>query len=475
MRLFVSCLVLSAGLHLSAPAHAAAEPPSNAAAAPPAECRAAPGGLAVSRRAYAQRLHGFWLGLSIGNWTGLVTEMDKIGGPGPAGRFYTRADWGKPDQPSIWGQGVPSDLSPTIDWVVRRPGEVWGSDDDSDIELIYLHLMHQSGQPLLSAEQIRQGWLRHIYSDADTPHRTADGKPENYLWVSNQQAFDLMQQGWLPPLTGMPPQNPHYDMIDAQLTTELFGTLAPGRPDVAARLADLPIRTTAAAEAVDIAQFYVALHAGAAVLPAGEVADAARLRTRVLALADEARRALPSNQYPARMYDFVRARHRAGQPWEQVRDALYRRYQVEQRDGYEVTRRRLYCNGCFAAGINFAASLVSLFYGAGDMQQTLKIAVLAGWDSDNPAATWGGLYGLMLGPAAIEQRFGALSDRFNLHRTRRGFPNDGQFRLQTLAQMGVDVMDRVLVDLPGAERSADGDCWRYPMAGAPVPAATAAN
>ena len=58
--------------------------------------------LVLSRSEYANQLEGFWLGQSIANWTGLVTEMDKIGGEGPAGEFYTRDDWGQPDQPNVF-------------------------------------------------------------------------------------------------------------------------------------------------------------------------------------------------------------------------------------------------------------------------------------------------------------------------------------------------------------------------------------
>ena len=36
----------------------------------------------ISRTQYQQKLYGFWLGQCIANWTGLVTEMDKIGGAG---------------------------------------------------------------------------------------------------------------------------------------------------------------------------------------------------------------------------------------------------------------------------------------------------------------------------------------------------------------------------------------------------------
>jgi len=79
------------------------------------------GYISISRDKYYNQLYGFWLGQCIANWTGLVTEMDKIGNIGEikTGDFYTREDWGKPDQPSIWGQGSSSDLSPTIDFVFK--------------------------------------------------------------------------------------------------------------------------------------------------------------------------------------------------------------------------------------------------------------------------------------------------------------------------------------------------------------------
>ena len=75
--------------------------------------------ITYSRIEYENKLYGFWLAQSIANWTGLVTEMDKIGNIGEikTGAFYTEEDWGKPDRPSIWGEGVPSELSQTINFV----------------------------------------------------------------------------------------------------------------------------------------------------------------------------------------------------------------------------------------------------------------------------------------------------------------------------------------------------------------------
>jgi len=412
--------------------------------------------LAISRSDYLDQLEGFWLGQSIANWTGLITEMDKIGGDGPAGDFYAREDWGKPDQPNIWS-GERSHLSPTIEWVYETPDGVWGADDDTDIEYLYQHLLLQHETSVLTGEQIRDGWLQHIYSDDDTPFRTGDGQPENFLWVSNQRAFDLMtDQGLVPPATSEPEKNPDFDMIDAQLTTEIFGLFAPGRPDVALRLAHLPIRTTARGEAALAAEFYVVMYSLASVTD-----PAQPMKDRVHWLAEKAREHLPDESYSAKMYDFVLSRYEAGVPWEQARDEVYNRYQVEQQDGYDITSRNMVCNGCFASGINFAASIVSLLYGEGDYKETVKIAVLAGWDSDNPAATWGGLIGFMLGRDGIEATFGRkFSNRFNIHRTRRGFPAlDGIDTFENMARNGAKVINRVVLEEMAGNVSEDGTAW----------------
>jgi hypothetical protein len=429
-----------------------------------------PGDREISRADYARRFEGFWLAQCIANWTGLLTEMDKIGGDGLEGRgagFYTRDDWGGPDQPNIWGGG-PGDPTRRIDFVFRDPGEVWGADDDTDIEYIYLHLMLANRTSRLTGEQIRDGWLAHIWSDENTPHRSGDGRPENFLWVSNQRALDLMLQGRSPPETSDPALNPDYEMIDAQLTTEIFGLFAPARPDVALEIAHLPIRTTARREAAWIAEFYVIMHSlASSVDPDLPLKDATRW------LAAQARRRLPDASYSAKMYDFVLEQHAAGRTWEEARDALHERYQVGQADGYDWPTREPVCEGCFAAGINFGASIVSLLYGEGDLLETIRIGALSGWDSDNPTATWGGLLGFMLGADGVEKAFGRkFADRFDIHRTRRGFGEDGIDTFPRIAEKGVHVVDRVVQERTGGGVSLEKDVWYVPGPEPEIPVAS---
>ena len=240
-----------------------------------------PSDLVISRSDYANKLYGFWLGQCIANWTGLVTEMDKIGNIGEinTGEFYTREDWGKPDQPNIWSNGEPSGLSSTIDFVFVDEGGAWGSDDDTDIEYMYQHLHYVNQSSILTGDQIREGWLKHIKKEE-----------ENFLWVSNQTAFDLMYKGMIPPATSSPENNPNYEMIDAQLTTEIFGFFSPARPDVALKLSYLPIRTTARLNSVWISEFYVIMYSLASY---GN--EDINLKDKILWMAKQACNRLPSD------------------------------------------------------------------------------------------------------------------------------------------------------------------------------------
>lgn len=417
--------------------------------------------IVLSRSDYAHKLYGFWLGQCIANWTGLITEMDKIGGEGKDGKgagFYNRENWGGPDEPAIWEEkGM--DMGRNIDFVFEDEGGIWGADDDTDIEYIYQSLMYTNQTTKLSPEQIRNGWLKHIYTDESTPFIGKDGvSKENYLWVSNQTAHDLMNKGMLPPATGDPENNSDYEMIDAQLTTEIFGLFAPTHLEVALDIAQLPIQTTARYNAQWAAEFYVVMYS-----LASSTDKKSSMKGQVFWLAEKAKSRLPEGSAVASMYDFVKGSYDAGIPWETTRDSLHIKYQVNQEAGYDWYRKDPVCNGCFAAGINFGAGLVSLFYGEGDLKETIKIGTLAGWDSDNPTATWGGLLGFMLGKEGVEKTFGRkFANQFNIHRTRGGFPNEGIDTFENMVQKGVFIVDRMVQERMGGGVNLETDEWYIP-------------
>ena len=398
----------------------------------------------VSRNDYFNKLKGFWLAQCIANWTGLVTENDKIGniGKSKTGDFYTREDWGKKDELNLPSNKVDR----YIDFVFEGTDGMWGADDDTDIEYMYQHLLYINKTSKLSGNQIRDGWLKHIKHEE-----------QNYLWVSNQRALDLMISGIVPPETSHPIKNPDFDMIDAQLTTEVFGFYSPGRPDFAIEMAELPIKTTARFNAEWISKFYVSMYSLAA-----NSNPNLKIKENLLIMAEKSRDQLPNDSYASKMYDFVKKQYNEGLPWETIRDNVYIRYQVEEKDGYDITSRNLKCNGCFAAGINFAASLISLFAGEGDLKETIKLGTLMGWDSDNPTATWGGLIGFMIGHHGVEKAFNRkFSEEYNIHRTRQNFLN-GIDNFSNMANVGVFITDRVVQEELGGGVDLENNLWYIP-------------
>ena len=419
--------------------------------------------IAISREEYANKLYGFWLGQNIANWTGLTTELVKVGNIGDmqSGEFYTRDDWGAPTERNYFGADY-TWVSPTIDFVFLDEGDVWGSDDDTDIEYMYQHLLFTNETSVLTPDEIRGGWMHHIYSEKEESPFGTDrlGNAKNFLWVSNQRALTLMESKEMrPPHTGEPVNNELFDMIDAQLTTEIFGLFSPARPDVALRMGYLPVRTTAYENAAWIAEFYIIMHS-----LASRVDSSLPMKDQIFWMAEQAREHLPDHSYSAKMYDYVLSKYQKGVLWEEARDSIYVRYQFEEKDGFDVPSKDPRCYGCFAGGLNYAASLVSLFWGEGDFKETLKIATLAGWDSDNPAATWGGLLGFMIGKEGIENDFNrTFSNKYNIHRTRRNFPNDGMDTFENMAKNGIYIIDRVVQEELGGGIDLQNDIWYIPV------------
>ena len=403
--------------------------------------------MVIDKNQYRDQLEGFWLGQCIANWTGLITEGDKIGIPvdGKGGGFYTRENWGGIDHPNIWGS---NNYSETIDFIYAAKDSIWGADDDTDIEYMYQELLIENNTLFLDGEQIRAGWLNHIYKNE-----------ENYLWVSNQRAFDLMQEGIVPPDTSDPKNNPFYEMIDAQLTTEIFGLYAPGNPETSLSMSYLPIRTSARENAAWIAEFYVIMHS-LATYPS----EYNSIKEKTQWMASRAREHLPDSSYAAKMYDFVLNHYQNNTKWEKTRDLLHEKYQINQDDNYFWSTKDESCNGCFAAGINFGASIISLLYGEGYIKETIKIAVLSGWDSDNPAATWGGLLGFMIGKKGIIEVFGIeFSDQFNIHRTRKGFKNEGIDTFENMANKGLLIIDMVVTSELNGFVDHKNQKWKIPF------------
>jgi hypothetical protein len=408
--------------------------------------------MVISRSDYIRRLEGFWLGQNVANRTSIVTENVRQEAP-----FYTDEDWGLK-------KGRNGKL---IDWVLVLEGETFTADDDTDIEYMYQHTMYNKKKSILSPEDIRDAWLNHIEvheSGHPGPWKGKVGQP-SWLWGSNREAFNLMRKTEiLPPATSLPKNNKKGDLIDAQLTTEIFGVFAPARPDVAMEIAYLPVRTVAYQEAEWISQFYIIMHS-----LASYVAPDLSMHEKTVWLAEEARKRLPDESVSAHMYDFIKADY-ANNPdknnWEKTRDAVYQNYQINGDAGYKHTSG-------IGSEINFAAGMVSFFYGQGDYKRTVVIGTLCGWDSDNPTSTWGGLLGFLIGVDGVKNLFPdkELSGLYQISHKRINFPDHtpnlpGEDTFELLSERGAEIIDRLVVEEMNGRVDLVKGKWTIPNPGA---------
>ncbi len=358
--------------------------------------------------AYRDRLIGMWVAECVANWTGLQREG-----------YYTQPGTFLTDE--SWDDG--------LEFVIQDP---WSADDDTDFEFIYTMTMADLGKVDLSPTDIQQAWATH----------TAPGQ---YIWVSNLAAQGLMRgsPGVLPPSTSLLAANDQSLMIDAQLTTEVFGAIAPGMPQKALKIADLPIRTTASGYSAHAAQFHVALYSLAAVADQ-QLAP----RERVLWLVRTARQLIPDQSKTADVIDLVLSDYLANgdaNDWERTRDLIAQKFQTEdQNNGYRYLE-------WYESSVNLGGGLVALLYGEGDLKRTIQIGTLSGWDSDNGTATMGGLLGLILGIDGVLAAFPDqnLSLDYAISATRVGFQQP-TYRFPEIADLMMPLVEKAVRDAGGS-------------------------
>ncbi|MGW8181758.1 MAG: ADP-ribosylglycohydrolase family protein, partial [bacterium] len=247
------------------------------------------------------------------------------------------------------------------------------------------------------------------------------------IWVANRTARDLMEQGLIPPETGSKKNNKNWFQIDPQLVNEIWSAFYPGMTKRAAARAEWGARITSDGWGIHPALAYAVMY------------SAAFFIDDVEELVEMAYQRIP----------------REGPFYEGMTDVM--RWHSEHPD-WRVSRRLIhdkyfrYRKGEFEAPVSVVSSLINglcgvmaVLYGEGDFLRTTGIAVSAGYDCDNQAATCAGLIATMRGTSSIPEEFtkklpsrGEWKTPFNdryINWTRDGLPVDNRIS---------DIVDRIL-------------------------------
>jgi hypothetical protein len=296
--------------------------------------------LVISRAAYLDRARAIWTAQMIGQWTGLLFEHQ-----------------------------VASALKDTP---LRAANGYAPIDDDYYYEMVAIRAFEKYGIHL-TVEQLGEQWLENNAGS----------------WGSSEQALLLLKRGVKPPDTGNPRFNKLWWTIGPQFSSDVYGTLAPGMPNVAAEMARRLTHINGYAEGTDGAVFVSAM------ISLGFVETNTKQIVRKAAQ-------LVSPLSPYRQcLDMVISMANDGKGPEEINRAINERWGIE----YPATNN---------AVVNGAIVATSVWFGDGDFRKTENLAFAAAdfADTDCNAANAGSVVAAMRGMSALPAGdVKALNDR----------------------------------------------------------------
>jgi ADP-ribosylglycohydrolase len=318
----------------------------------------------ISQDELRDKISGYWIGQCVGNYMGFPFENTYIEEPVPVlvDRYYQADD----DSSLVINRNdMRGHTLLAAEWL-----EGAFSDDDTDIEFVTLHAVEKYGLDITYPE-ITDMWKLHI---------------NRKIWCANRTARDLMSKGMIAPETGGKTNNENWYQIDPQLVNEIWSMFYPGMIHKSAERAEWGARITNDDWGTHPTIAYAVMY------------SAAVFEKDVNKLVDMALSHIPANSpFNEGMKDVIEW-HKQNADWRITRKLIYDKYYQYKNGTYEapVSNASSLSNGLFG--------IMAILYGEGDFVKTAGIAVSAGNDCDNQAATCAGLIGVIKGGSAIPTR-----------------------------------------------------------------------
>ncbi len=319
----------------------------------------------ISMDELRDKIAGYWTGQCVGNYMGFPFEGTYEEEPVPVfiDRYYQYDD---DTSLAINRNDLRGYCLLMTNWL-----EGAFSDDDTDIEFVTLHAVEKYGLDITYSE-ITEMWKKHI---------------NRKIWVANRTARNLMEKGLVAPETGSKKNNENWYQIDPQLVNEIWSMFYPGMVGKSAEKAEWGARITNDDWGTHPTVAY------------GVMYSAAVFEKDVERLVNMALSYIPGDSpFYEGMQDVIKW-HKQHADWKVCRKLIFEKY-------YRYTR------GDYAAPVSDVSSLanglfgiMAILYGEGDFVKTTGIAVTAGLDCDNQAATCAGLIGVINGGSLIPSKF----------------------------------------------------------------------
>ncbi|MCO6048228.1 ADP-ribosylglycohydrolase family protein [Mesorhizobium sp. RP14(2022)] len=228
--------------------------------------------------------------------------------------------------------------------------------------------------PDLSAEEIGKAWLNYIVEERSILWWGGVGNStEHTAWIN-------LKKGIPAPASGSIETNGQTvaEQIGAQIFIDGWALVSPGKPQLAAKLAEQAGKVSHDGESVYAAMLWAAMEA-----------EAFR-SSDIDHLIDTGLSVIPAESLIAKLIADIRAWHKANAEWRHTRQL------IEDRYGYDK-----YPGNCHVIP-NHALMIMAVLYAPDDFALAQTIVNTSGWDTDCNAGNVGCLLGIMLGLEGIE-------------------------------------------------------------------------
>ncbi|RKD69107.1 ADP-ribosylglycohydrolase family protein [Rhizobium sp. WW_1] len=274
-------------------------------------------------------------------------------------------------------QKIMDELGPIEYYVHERLNQpLVVTDDDVAGTFTFIRALEDYGiKPNLSAEEIGKAWLNYIVEERSILWWGGNGNStEHTAWLN-------LKKGVPAPHSGSIATNGQgvAEQIGAQIFIDGWAMVAPGQPELAARLAEQAGKVSHDGESVHAAMLWAAMEAEAFV--ASDIDH----------LIDTGLKMIPSDSQIAKMIKDVRAWHKAHPDWRDTRQKI--------QDNYGYDR---YPGNCHIMP-NHALMIMTVLYAPHDFQKAQMIVNTSGWDTDCNAGNVGCLLGIMNGLESIAE------------------------------------------------------------------------
>lgn len=293
------------------------------------------------------------------------------------------------DKPGPYG-------SPHKNWINNI--DMAPKDDDTDYTIIGLKILEEYG-PDFKPVDVAETWLSYL--------------PVRRACTAERVAYKNLVNGKLPPESATY-RNPFREWIGAQIRGDFFGYITPGKPELAADMAwrDASISHTKNG-------IYGEMNVAA-------MLSTAAVTNNVGEIIQGGLKQIPEKSRLTEGIQEVMKWKKEGITWQQALDRVHEKYDEKVEHDW-----------CHTIS-NAMIVDIALLYGDLDLEKTVGITVMAGFDTDCNAATAGSIVGMVVGAEKLPSKWTApLNDQLRTN------VEDGVVNISDLAKRTMEVKKKL--------------------------------